>query len=542
MKEYKKMRKNLLKGFLGSAATLALTLNVSTASAQDGVVSNFMGLNFGVGYGFEVSTHGDDAKVPGVDLKKETIFGKDAKTKVASGGTFSNLGGVAVKPESYGNGDDWKTYAEEMDAKEGGAYGEYGHSQALSFKDIEGIDEKKRRNMQHYGSLSAGWLYPISGDFFVEPQLTLKVKGTPEKRKVEDNETVYSQYLAGTIGTSAVEVNGDTKYHRTDALTETEYGDLLVKVGTYKTPASDGDASVVDKAAASVDAAEGTYYKLGAVTSTVTHAGAEISGKKVDAQNPVDAVLKEKILGSKDASGTKLSQSIYMTRTLDFELKNNFEAALHANLGYAFNQYFAVYAKLGMSLDFYKLSYKKGAIETGIDDYAFDNMNFKVNASDVDIGNMYVSGKDGKKVEGVFASGALAKMLGSKDLDLFMKVSRENRTGAKAEWDKDAKALKPADQKDIDKMLDDAKVSVEKADDDVTTSTKNTFVSLNADFGLGMMANVYKGLQVRAEFVYSLPMNKEKKMYNDNVTLTMKPHKFKFNFGVVVPLNMIMGK
>jgi len=129
-----------------------------------------------------------------------------------------------------------------------------------------------------------------------------------------------------------------------------------------------------------------------------------------------------------------------------------------------------------------------------------------------------------------------------KEFDLYMVVKKENRIGAKAEWDKDAKALKPAEQKDIDKMLADAKLSVEKADDDVTTSKKSTFVSLNADFGLGMMANVYKGLQVRAEFVYSLPMNKEKKMYNDNVTLTMKPHKFKFNLGVVVPLNMIMGK
>ena len=251
--------------------------------------------------------------------------------------------------------------------------------------------------------------------------------------------------------------------------------------------------------------------------------------------------LKEKILGSKDASGTKLSQSIYMTRTLDFELKNNFEAALHANLGYAFNQYFAVYAKLGMSLDFYKLDYKKGAIETGIDDYAFDNMNFKVEDGDVVIDNMYVSGKDGKKTEGVFGT-TRTQLQGGKELDLYMRVSRDKRTGAKAEWDKDAKALKRADQKDIDKMLADAKLSVEKADDDVTTSKKNTFVSLNADFGLGMMANVYKGLQLRAEFVYSLPMNKEKKMYNDNVTLTMKPHKFKFNFGVVVPLNMVMGK
>merc|ERR1712113_208471 len=108
-----------------------------------------------------------------------------------------------------------------------------------------------------------------------------------------------------------------------------------------------------------------------------------------------------------------------------------------------------------------------------------------------------------------------------------MKVNKGNRTGAKEEWDKDAKALKPADEKDINTMLENAKLSVEKADDDVTTSKKNTFVQLNADFGLGMMANVYKGLQVRAEFVYSLPMNKEKKMYNENVTLTMKPHKFK---------------
>jgi len=153
--------------------------------------------------------------------------------------------------------------------------------------------------------------------------------------------------------------------------------------------------------------------------------------------------------------------------------------------------------------------------------------------------------KMAKKETGVLngsASTASAELKGSKELDLYMRVKRDNRIGAKAEWDKDAKALKPAEQKDIDKMLADAKLSVEKADDDVTTSKKNTFVSLNADFGLGMMANVYKGLQLRAEFVYSLPMNKEKKMYNDNVTLTMKPHKFKFNFGVVVPLNMIMGK
>jgi hypothetical protein len=538
------MSKNLLKGFLGSAATLALALNMNAASAQDDAVSNFAGLNFGVGYGFEVATHGDDEKegddkVPGVGLKKETIFGKDAKTKVESNGTFSNLGGVAVTPESYGNGDSWKSYAEEMDEKQGGAYGEGGHSQELSFKDIQGSDEKKRRNMQHYGWLSAGWLYPISGDFFIEPQLTLKVKGTPEKRKVEDNETVYSQYLAGKIGTSAVQVTSDIKNHQATVFGEGNYGDLLVKVGTYKTPASGGTASVIEKAVTYADAAEGMYYKLG----NATHEGAEISGKTVEATNLAD-VLKEKILGSKDASGTKLSQSIYMTRTLDFELKNNFEAALHANLGYAFNQYFAVYAKLGMSLDFYKLDYKKGAIEKGIDDYAFDNMNFKVDVGDVAIGNMYVSGKDGKAETGVLTGGANGskELKGSKELDLFMRVSKDKRTGAKAEWDKDAKALKPAEQKDIDKMLADAKLSAEKADDDVTTSKKNTFVSLNADFGLGMMANVYKGLQLRAEFVYSLPMNKEKKMYNDNVTLTMKPHKFKFNFGVVVPLNMIMGK
>ena len=139
------MRKNLLKGFLGSAAAVALALNMNAASSQDDAVSNFAGLNFGVGYGFEVSTHGDnekegDNKVPGVDLKKETIFGKDAKTKVESNGTFSNLGGVAVTPESYGDGDGWKTYAEEMDD---GAYGEGGHSQELSFKDIQGSDEKK---------------------------------------------------------------------------------------------------------------------------------------------------------------------------------------------------------------------------------------------------------------------------------------------------------------------------------------------------------------------------------------------------------------
>lgn len=535
------MNRNLLRGFLGSAAALALALNVNADNAQGEAVDHFKGLNFGVGYGFELSNHGedekdDDDKVPSVELKKATIFGKDAKTKVESNGTFSNLGGVAVEPESHGDGDDWKTYEEE---KENRYEADYGHSQELSFIDIQVSDEKKRRNMQHYGWLSAGWLYPISGDFFVEPQLTLKVKGTPEKRKVEDSDDVYSQYLAGKIGTSAVQVNGDTKYHRTAALGESDYGDLLVKVGTYKMTNSIASANVaIETAAAGADTVEGTYYKL---DGAKTHVDAQVMGKTVDANNSVDAVLKEKILGSKDASGTKLSQSIYMTRTLDFELKNNFEAALHANLGYAFNQYFAVYAKLGMSLDFYKLDYKKGAIETGIDDYAFDPMNFKVDVGDVVVSNMYVSGKDGKAVTGAF-DGDKLKILKDKELDLYMRVSREKRTGAKAEWDKDAKALKPADQKDIQKMLADAKVSVEKADDDVTTSKKSTFVSLNADFGLGMMANVYKGLQVRAEFVYSLPMNKEKKMYNDNVTLTMKPHKFKFNFGVVVPLNMIMGK
>ena len=377
---------------------------------------------------------GDDF-VPGVDLKKDTIFGKDAKTKVESNGTFSNLGGVTVTPESYGYGDSWKTYAEEMDEKQGGAYGEGSHSQALSFKDIEGSDEKKRRNMQHYLWLSAGWLFPISGDFFVESQVMLKVKGTPGKRKVEDNETVYSQYLAGKIGTSAVEVTSDTKNHQTNAFGESNYGDLLVKVGTYKTPASAGSTSVIEKDVGYVDAAEGMYYKLGAAT----HEGAEISGKKVEGTNLGD-VLKEKILGSKDASGTKLSQSIFMTRTLDFALKNNFEAALHANLGYAFNQYFAVYAKLGMSLDFYKLDYKKGAIQTGIDDYAFDNMNFKVGDGDVVIGNMYVSGKDGKAETGVLdgtGQKSSAGLKGSKDLDLFMKVSRDKRTGAKSDWDKE---------------------------------------------------------------------------------------------------------
>jgi hypothetical protein len=536
------MRKNLLKGFLGSAALVALTLSdVSAVNPQDDAVSNFAGLNFGVGYGFELSTHGDnekegDDKVPNVELKKETIFGSDAKTKVESNGTFSNLGGVTVTPESYGDGDDWNTYDQEMHEKEGGAYGEYGHSQALLFKDIEGSDGKKRRNMQHYGWLSAGWLYPISGDFFVEPQLTLKVKGTPEKRKVGDSEDVYSQYLAGEIGTRVIEANSDTKWsHIND---EGHYGDLLVEVGTVKTASAATLASAVN----SGSLGEGTYVRLATLGQD-----AEINGTRVTADaNSEGEILKEKILGSKDASGTKLSQSIYMKRTLDFELKNNFEAALHANLGYAFNQYFAVYAKLGMSLDFYKLDYKKGAIETGIDDYRFSNMNFKVDASDVVTGNMYIGSKDGKQADGVFSgvqNGADSDViLDGKEFKLYLRVSRDKRTGAKSEWDRDAKALKPADQKDIDKMLEDAKVSVEKADDDVTTSKKNTFVSINADFGLGMMANVYKGLQVRAEFVYSLPMNKEKKMYNDNVTLTMKPHKFKFNFGVVVPLSMMMGK
>ena len=537
------MSKNLLKGFLGSAALVALTLsNVSAANPQGEVVSHFAGLNFGVGYGFEVSTHGDnekedDDKVPNVDVQKDTIFGKDAKTKVGSNGTFSNISGITITPESHGEGDNWTTYADEMDD---GAYGEENHSQSLSFKDIQDSDEKKRRNMQHYGWLSAGWLYPISGDFFVEPQLTLKVKGTPEKRKVQDSENVYSQYLAGKIGTSAEQITSDTK-HFEAGFVEANYGDLLVKVGQYtrKDSANKTTATIVASSTLA-NAEESTFYKLGFATAH-THEGSEINGKKVGATDLAD-ILKEKILGSKDASGTKLSQSIYMTRTLGFELKNNFEAALHANLGYAFNQYFAVYAKLGMSLDFYKLDYKKGPIETGIDDYAFDPMNFKVDAGDVDISNMYVSGKDGKKTDGVFNSDTTHGIIQqNKELDLYMIVKRDNRIGAKAEWDKDAKALKPAEQKDIDKMLDDAKLSVEKADDDVTTSKKSTFVSLNADFGLGMMANVYKGLQVRAEFVYSLPMNKEKKMYNDNVTLTMKPHKFKFNFGVVVPLNM-MGK
>jgi hypothetical protein len=474
-----------------------------------------------------------------VDLNKETIFGKEAKTKVESSGTFSNLGGVAVKPESHTeDGESWTNYVDEIND---GAYGDQSHSQDMAFTGIISSDDKKRRNMQHSGWLSAGWLYPISGDFFVEPQLTLKVKGTPEKRKVQGSSDVYSQYLAGKIGTSPVEINSDTKAHQNSAFVEANYGDLLVKVGTLKTIDSADAKSKIDIAATSVDAAEGYYYKLAA---GVTHEGVEISGKAVDGSNLAD-VLKEKILGSKEASGTKLSQSIYMTRKIDFELKNNFEAALHANLGYAFNQYFAVYAKLGMSLDFYKLEYTKGQIEKGIDDYAYDRMNFKIDANDVGIANMYISGKDGKKETGVFGDtngSNLAWLTGSKTLDLYMKVNKGNRTGAKTEWDKDAKALKPADQKDIDTMLENAKLSVEKADDDVTTNKKNTFVQLNADFGLGMMANVYKGLQVRAEFVYSLPMNKEKKMYDENVTLTMKPHKFKFNFGVVVPLNMIMGK
>jgi len=508
MKVQKKMKSKLLKGFGRLTAIIALSsqavLGDGQASSQ-GEENKFYGFNVGLGYGFEIATTTDS--YPGeLSIEKHDLFGKQAKA-IGKNSNYENLNNqkdLLAKATQDG---------EDLVAIENNSL-----TMEVPFKNI-GEDNNKNA-MSHYGFLSLGYVSQF-GNVIVEPVLKFKLKGSTNERKAGQSEImVYTGYLGDSgplCNKTYTEVNGDTYIDVGGSV-----GDLVVTMAEVQFNKATGNI-LKDNNTSSMKADR--WYAIGDVTS----GGYGYFNIGYGAGNSTDNDLEKlkDALGFKNTTGTYLNNTLYAERKITAELKNTFEMDAHVNVGYRLHPSVMAYGILGMSLDCYKLDLKKETVTFGLDNGESNKGSFKY-SGEFDKNKLVLqspSGTNGEPGNGAYKIGYLIKA--------------EDRSGFKELKDDKVTSDSWSEEK-LNSLKADAGYATESTS--VTENNKkNTFIQLNADFGVGIGVVVYKGVTLRAEFVYSLPLNKEKKMYDDNVTLTMKPHKFKFNFGAVVPLSMIKG-